>query len=287
MGPFGNSGGEGARDSERNGASGASGVGSSLTANIERGGLGGDEAEAAPRPERRPSMANVAAGVASGVGVGVGGAKKKKENCFKIITPKRTYVVCAPTEDEEIKWLSALQTLVSRQRSAASAANAGSAAGQTKALPVTAGSAVTGATSSNVSNPPTKMSRSLSSASSAGAKTPRGPSDVNPVPATPTQSKGFSPALQSPSVAPPAPGGTSTASTPTTATPRGAIGPMAALGLEDMPRQEDSSQLGSSVGTTGVGASAGQQDSERIARQRAPSESSLHSERTPPAGVVQ
>lgn len=38
--------------------------------------------------------------------------KKKKENCFKIITPKRTYLVCAPTEEDEIKWLSALQALI-------------------------------------------------------------------------------------------------------------------------------------------------------------------------------
>lgn len=39
-------------------------------------------------------------------------AKKKKENCFKIITPKRVYIVCAPTEEEELKWLSALQALL-------------------------------------------------------------------------------------------------------------------------------------------------------------------------------
>ena len=42
--------------------------------------------------------------------------KKKQENCFKIITPKRTYVVCAPTEEEEIKWLSALQALLAHWR---------------------------------------------------------------------------------------------------------------------------------------------------------------------------
>jgi hypothetical protein len=42
--------------------------------------------------------------------------KKRQENCFKIITPKRTYVVCAPTEEEEIKWLSALQALLAHWR---------------------------------------------------------------------------------------------------------------------------------------------------------------------------
>lgn len=42
--------------------------------------------------------------------------RKKKENCFKIITPKRTYVVGAPTEEEEIKWLCALQALLAHWR---------------------------------------------------------------------------------------------------------------------------------------------------------------------------
>ena len=40
------------------------------------------------------------------------------EHCFKIVTPMRTYFLCAPTEEEEIKWLSALQTILNRQRSA-------------------------------------------------------------------------------------------------------------------------------------------------------------------------
>ncbi|KAK4046899.1 hypothetical protein OIO90_006407 [Microbotryomycetes sp. JL221] len=40
---------------------------------------------------------------------------KNYENCFKIITPKRTYLVCAPTEEDEIKWLAALQCLVARK----------------------------------------------------------------------------------------------------------------------------------------------------------------------------
>ncbi|KAL9940189.1 hypothetical protein V8E36_000894 [Tilletia maclaganii] len=41
---------------------------------------------------------------------------KRKENCFKIITPKRVYLVCAPTEEEEIKWLSALRALLLARR---------------------------------------------------------------------------------------------------------------------------------------------------------------------------
>ncbi|KAK4046748.1 Subunit of the glycosylphosphatidylinositol transamidase complex-like protein [Microbotryomycetes sp. JL201] len=42
-------------------------------------------------------------------------ADRNYENCFKIITPKRTYLVCAPTEEDEIKWLAALQCLVARK----------------------------------------------------------------------------------------------------------------------------------------------------------------------------
>lgn len=44
--------------------------------------------------------------------------RPRKEHCFKIVTPSRTFVVCAPTEEEEIKWLSAFQTILNRQRSA-------------------------------------------------------------------------------------------------------------------------------------------------------------------------
>lgn len=40
-----------------------------------------------------------------------GGAK-----CFKIITPSRSYVVCAPSEEEEIKWLSAIRVLLDKSR---------------------------------------------------------------------------------------------------------------------------------------------------------------------------
>ena len=35
---------------------------------------------------------------------------------FQIVTTERTFVLCVPTEEEEIRWLSALQTLLNRQR---------------------------------------------------------------------------------------------------------------------------------------------------------------------------
>lgn len=49
--------------------------------------------------------------------------KKNYEHCFKIITPKRTFLVTAPTEEEEIKWLAALQCLVARRTVAGSSSN--------------------------------------------------------------------------------------------------------------------------------------------------------------------
>ncbi|PKI85848.1 hypothetical protein MVES1_000559 [Malassezia vespertilionis] len=48
----------------------------------------------------------------------LGKAKRSAEHCFKIITLKRTFLLCAPTEEEDIKWLSALQTILNRRRSA-------------------------------------------------------------------------------------------------------------------------------------------------------------------------
>ena len=35
---------------------------------------------------------------------------------FQIVTTERTFVLCVPTEEDEIRWLSALQTLLNRQR---------------------------------------------------------------------------------------------------------------------------------------------------------------------------
>jgi hypothetical protein len=52
-----------------------------------------------------------------------GGARKKYEHCFKIITAKRTFVVCAPSEEDEIKWLSALRVLLAASRQTGSPAS--------------------------------------------------------------------------------------------------------------------------------------------------------------------
>ncbi|WFD17964.1 hypothetical protein MCAP1_000175 [Malassezia caprae] len=47
----------------------------------------------------------------------------RSEHCFRIVTTSRSFVLCAPTEDEEIQWMSALQTLLHRQRPTSHAAS--------------------------------------------------------------------------------------------------------------------------------------------------------------------
>ncbi|KAF8688909.1 PH domain, partial [Rhizoctonia solani] len=41
-----------------------------------------------------------------------------KEHIFKIITPKKSFMLCAPSEEEEIKWLSAVRALIARRAAA-------------------------------------------------------------------------------------------------------------------------------------------------------------------------
>ncbi|KAG6373390.1 hypothetical protein JVT61DRAFT_6539 [Boletus reticuloceps] len=59
--------------------------------------------------------------VMSGQGSG-GSPEQRKAACssytFKIVTTKRTLVLCAPSEEEEIKWLSAVRALIARRSGA-------------------------------------------------------------------------------------------------------------------------------------------------------------------------
>lgn len=61
------------------------------------------------------------------------GGRKNYQHTFKIITPKRTFLVCAPNEEEEIKWLAALHVLVAR-RSINSSTSTGNGAGLGRSL---------------------------------------------------------------------------------------------------------------------------------------------------------
>lgn len=49
------------------------------------------------------------------------GGNGDKEHIFKIITPKKSFMLCAPSEEEEIKWLSAVRALIARRAALASA----------------------------------------------------------------------------------------------------------------------------------------------------------------------
>ena len=63
---------------------------------------------------------------------GQGGGTDYKHT-FKIVTTKRTLVLCAPTEEESIKWLSAVRALIARR------SEAGVVPGNTTELPSSVG----------------------------------------------------------------------------------------------------------------------------------------------------
>ncbi|KAH9921881.1 uncharacterized protein B0H18DRAFT_879845 [Fomitopsis serialis] len=72
-------------------------------------------------PPHRNAPSNVVAGSASPpqqfAGVG-DGDNVHRQHTFKIVTTKRTLLVCAPSEEEEIKWLSAVRALIARRSGA-------------------------------------------------------------------------------------------------------------------------------------------------------------------------
>lgn len=70
-------------------------------------------------PLRGPTDGNNAmtpGGGGGGTEIGGGGGRKKVQYSFKIITPARTFLVCAPSEEDEIKWLSALRVCIAAAR---------------------------------------------------------------------------------------------------------------------------------------------------------------------------
>lgn len=84
-----------------------------------------------PLPSSGPLSPSAHAASPDDIPSGMNRDKKNYEHCFKIITPKRTYLVCAPSEEDEIRWLAALQCLVARKVTTGPG-NAGS--GSTNAL---------------------------------------------------------------------------------------------------------------------------------------------------------
>jgi hypothetical protein len=43
-------------------------------------------------------------------------ANEENEHTFRLITAKRTFVLCAPSEEDEIKWLAGFRALLNRER---------------------------------------------------------------------------------------------------------------------------------------------------------------------------
>jgi hypothetical protein len=116
-------------------------------------------------PPMGPSNDHAPEKRASGANLGVtppAQPKRKKENCFKIITPKRTYVVCAPTEEEEIKWLSAMQALLAHWRGNKEAETETSAAAPVAAVPATPTIITSSPSHHSQSSPSTALSGSMS-----------------------------------------------------------------------------------------------------------------------------
>ncbi|WWD18299.1 hypothetical protein CI109_102749 [Kwoniella shandongensis] len=91
-----------------------------------RGRLGGAESSTsthghgASTPKRGgPSPAGGVSHSQSTTGGMTGGSAD--ENIFRLITAKRTFVLCAPSEEDEIKWLAAFRALLNREREKANA----------------------------------------------------------------------------------------------------------------------------------------------------------------------
>ncbi|WVQ65999.1 uncharacterized protein L199_004177 [Kwoniella botswanensis] len=69
-----------------------------------RGRLSSNDAAQSSTPKKQPSLP------------GGSNEKHSEENIFRLITAKRTYVLCAPSEEDEIKWLAATRALLNQLR---------------------------------------------------------------------------------------------------------------------------------------------------------------------------
>ena len=80
---------------------------------------------------------NVAPGSGSGIGIGIGIGTGNGTNttssgatyAFKVVTTKRTLILSAPSEEEEIKWLSAVRALIARRANPPGASGAATGTG--------------------------------------------------------------------------------------------------------------------------------------------------------------
>ena len=66
-------------------------------------------------PPASPQAALLAATAAAAVAPDDGDGAGTRTHTFKVVTTKRTLLLCAPSEEEEIKWLSAIRALIARR----------------------------------------------------------------------------------------------------------------------------------------------------------------------------
>ena len=67
---------------------------------------------------REPSTSGYSGGSGLGKSLTQQSSKRSKQgdHLFRLITSKRTYVLCAPSEEDEIKWIAAFRALLNRER---------------------------------------------------------------------------------------------------------------------------------------------------------------------------
>ncbi|KAL0953253.1 hypothetical protein HGRIS_004505 [Hohenbuehelia grisea] len=71
-----------------------------------------------PTPATPPAFSSVPAGAAGAEGAG---GDAERPHTFKIVTTKRALLLCAPSEEDEIRWLGAVRALIARRSTAHSA----------------------------------------------------------------------------------------------------------------------------------------------------------------------
>ncbi|KAK7690481.1 hypothetical protein QCA50_005579 [Cerrena zonata] len=79
---------------------------------------------------------------------------RAQTHTFKVITPKKTLLLCAPSEEEEIKWLSAVRALIARRSGAGVVPGDGSTTSTVTVTPSAIGGSSSLPVSTSKSAPP-------------------------------------------------------------------------------------------------------------------------------------
>lgn len=147
------------------------------------------------------------------------------QHTFQVITPKRTFKLCAPSEEEEIKWLAALRALINRERGVTSPGlapltngmYAGYGNGRQASLPPAVGITRASPPSTSIEVPPATAPIAIGSPLAT-----TGPSwEASSAPPPPSQAHRHLPPLDQPSYFPPQPSPAGLATSPS----HGAPGP--------------------------------------------------------------